>query len=91
MPKDAAPAATRVAGPDDSPAPAALAQATAAIGLSDPNPRVGCVITGRDPADPWAMGHTQQAGGPHAEDPGESTSICIYEGPGAHKPGTSGG
>jgi len=67
MPKDAAPAATRVAGPDDSPAPAALAQATAAIGLSDPNPRVGCVITGRDPADPWAMGHTQQAGGPHAE------------------------
>lgn len=37
-----------------------------AIGLSDPNPRVGCMIadaSGRE----LGSGHTQQAGGPHAE------------------------
>jgi diaminohydroxyphosphoribosylaminopyrimidine deaminase/5-amino-6-(5-phosphoribosylamino)uracil reductase len=45
----------------------ALDIAHAAIGLSDPNPRVGCVITAADPAAAWARGHTQQAGGPHAE------------------------
>lgn len=44
----------------------ALALSRQAIGLSDPNPRVGCVIT-----DPHGRllgaGHTLQAGGPHAE------------------------
>lgn len=40
-------------------------QAQFALGLSDPNPRVGCVLVQGD-----AMvgdGHTQAAGGPHAE------------------------
>ncbi len=44
----------------------ALALAQHAVGLSDPNPRVGCVITtacGRV----IGRGHTQKAGGPHAE------------------------
>ncbi len=44
----------------------AIELAQAAIGLSDPNPRVGCVLH-----DANGMlvgeGHTQQAGGPHAE------------------------
>lgn len=37
-----------------------------ALGLSDPNPRVGCVILGRDGQE-LGRGSTQQAGGPHAE------------------------
>jgi diaminohydroxyphosphoribosylaminopyrimidine deaminase/5-amino-6-(5-phosphoribosylamino)uracil reductase len=42
----------------------ALALATTAIGLTEPNPRVGCVIAG----DGWtAEGHTQRAGDAHAE------------------------
>jgi len=44
----------------------AAANADQAIGLSDPNPRVGCFIadaSGRT----LGAGHTQQAGGPHAE------------------------
>ena len=42
----------------------ALALATAAIGLTEPNPRVGCVIAG----DGWSVeGHTQRAGDAHAE------------------------
>jgi diaminohydroxyphosphoribosylaminopyrimidine deaminase/5-amino-6-(5-phosphoribosylamino)uracil reductase len=42
----------------------ALALAESAIGLTDPNPRVGCVIAGPG----WtAEGHTQPAGQPHAE------------------------
>ncbi|MEN9890170.1 MAG: riboflavin biosynthesis protein RibD [Pseudomonadota bacterium] len=44
----------------------ALALATQAIGLSEPNPRVGCVIAdaqGRMVGE----GHTQRVGGPHAE------------------------
>jgi diaminohydroxyphosphoribosylaminopyrimidine deaminase / 5-amino-6-(5-phosphoribosylamino)uracil reductase len=45
---------------------AALALAEQAIGLSDPNPRVGCVITRAD-GQVIGRGHTQQAGGPHAE------------------------
>jgi len=44
----------------------ALALAHAAIGLSEPNPRVGCVITAAD-GRVLGRGHTQQAGGPHAE------------------------
>jgi diaminohydroxyphosphoribosylaminopyrimidine deaminase/5-amino-6-(5-phosphoribosylamino)uracil reductase len=37
-----------------------------AIGLSEPNPRVGCVITDAN-GRTLGTGHTQQAGGPHAE------------------------
>ena len=55
------------AGPSCGPARMALDIASAAIGLSDPNPRVGCVITPADLTATWAWGHTQQAGGPHAE------------------------
>ncbi|MBS0444349.1 MAG: bifunctional diaminohydroxyphosphoribosylaminopyrimidine deaminase/5-amino-6-(5-phosphoribosylamino)uracil reductase RibD [Proteobacteria bacterium] len=44
----------------------ALALAQQAIGLSDPNPRVGCVIVAPD-GSVIGRGHTQQAGGPHAE------------------------
>ena len=44
----------------------ALALAAQAIGLSDPNPRVGCVITASD-GRVLGRGHTQKAGGPHAE------------------------
>ncbi|MBC7954811.1 MAG: riboflavin biosynthesis protein RibD, partial [Cytophagales bacterium] len=44
----------------------ALALAAQAIGLSEPNPRVGCVITASD-GRVLGRGHTQQAGGPHAE------------------------
>ncbi len=44
----------------------ALALAHDAIGLTEPNPRVGCVITAPD-GRVIGRGHTQQAGGPHAE------------------------
>jgi diaminohydroxyphosphoribosylaminopyrimidine deaminase/5-amino-6-(5-phosphoribosylamino)uracil reductase len=44
----------------------ALALAERAIGLSDPNPRVGCVITAAD-GSVIGRGHTQEAGGAHAE------------------------
>ena len=44
----------------------ALALAHSAIGLSEPNPRVGCVITAPD-GRVLGRGHTQQAGGAHAE------------------------
>ncbi len=44
----------------------ALALAGQAIGLSEPNPRVGCVITDQR-GRVLGEGHTQQAGGPHAE------------------------
>ena len=44
----------------------ALALAHDAIGLSEPNPRVGCVITAAD-GRVLGRGHTQQAGGAHAE------------------------
>ncbi|MFL6698016.1 MAG: bifunctional diaminohydroxyphosphoribosylaminopyrimidine deaminase/5-amino-6-(5-phosphoribosylamino)uracil reductase RibD [Vitreoscilla sp.] len=44
-----------------------LALAEQAIGLSDPNPRVGCVIVSADGASLLGQGHTQAAGGPHAE------------------------
>lgn len=48
------------------PWPLALALARQAIALSEPNPRVGCVITSPQ-GDVIGQGHTQQAGGPHAE------------------------
>ena len=44
-----------------------LAQAELAVGLSDPNPRVGCVIVAPDGHTLLGRGHTQAAGGPHAE------------------------
>ncbi|MET0520343.1 MAG: bifunctional diaminohydroxyphosphoribosylaminopyrimidine deaminase/5-amino-6-(5-phosphoribosylamino)uracil reductase RibD [Burkholderiaceae bacterium] len=44
----------------------ALRLAALAIGLSDPNPRVGCVIIGRD-GQLLGAGHTQPAGQAHAE------------------------
>ena len=44
----------------------ALALAANAIGLSDPNPRVGCVIVGAEGAV-LGRGFTQEAGGAHAE------------------------
>ncbi|WP_233151835.1 bifunctional diaminohydroxyphosphoribosylaminopyrimidine deaminase/5-amino-6-(5-phosphoribosylamino)uracil reductase RibD [Pelomonas sp. KK5] len=44
----------------------ALALAEGAIGLSDPNPRVGCVILAAD-GRVIGAGHTQEAGQAHAE------------------------
>jgi len=44
----------------------ALALAQGSIGLSEPNPRVGCVI-GHADGRVLAQGFTQEAGGPHAE------------------------
>lgn len=44
----------------------ALALAQRAVGLSEPNPRVGCVLVAPD-GTVAGQGHTQQAGGPHAE------------------------
>jgi diaminohydroxyphosphoribosylaminopyrimidine deaminase/5-amino-6-(5-phosphoribosylamino)uracil reductase len=44
----------------------ALALAERAIGLSDPNPRVGCVVVAADGAV-LGRGHTQEAGAAHAE------------------------
>jgi diaminohydroxyphosphoribosylaminopyrimidine deaminase / 5-amino-6-(5-phosphoribosylamino)uracil reductase len=44
----------------------ALAQAESVIGLTEPNPRVGCVI-GHADGRVLGRGATQQPGGPHAE------------------------
>jgi diaminohydroxyphosphoribosylaminopyrimidine deaminase / 5-amino-6-(5-phosphoribosylamino)uracil reductase len=44
----------------------ALELAENAIGLSDPNPRVGCIL-GFENGTIAGKGHTQAAGGPHAE------------------------
>ena len=44
----------------------ALALAETAIGNTEPNPRVGCVI-GSDDGRVFGTGATQEAGGPHAE------------------------
>ena len=44
----------------------ALQQAQLAVRLSNPNPRVGCVLTNAH-GRILGQGHTQQAGGPHAE------------------------
>jgi diaminohydroxyphosphoribosylaminopyrimidine deaminase / 5-amino-6-(5-phosphoribosylamino)uracil reductase len=43
-----------------------LALAAQAVGVSEPNPRVGCVIVNQD-GHLIGRGHTQEAGGPHAE------------------------
>jgi diaminohydroxyphosphoribosylaminopyrimidine deaminase/5-amino-6-(5-phosphoribosylamino)uracil reductase len=44
----------------------ALSLAREALWLTSPNPRVGCVITAAD-GTVLGQGHTQRAGGPHAE------------------------
>ena len=44
----------------------ALAQAAQSLLLTSPNPRVGCVIVNPS-GNPLGQGHTQAAGGPHAE------------------------
>jgi len=44
----------------------ALDAANLAIGLSEPNPRVGCVL-GLADGTVFGIGYTQEAGGPHAE------------------------
>ncbi|MGN6526130.1 MAG: bifunctional diaminohydroxyphosphoribosylaminopyrimidine deaminase/5-amino-6-(5-phosphoribosylamino)uracil reductase RibD [Burkholderiaceae bacterium] len=44
-----------------------LALAEQATGLTDPNPRVGCLIVSADGGAILGQGHTQAAGGPHAE------------------------
>src|SRR5688572_10057522 len=45
----------------------ALALARRAVGLSEPNPRVGCVIVSADGQAILGEGHTQKAGEAHAE------------------------
>ncbi len=45
----------------------ALVLARQAIGLSEPNPRVGCVIVSADGAQVLGRGHTQARGEAHAE------------------------
>ncbi len=44
----------------------ALTLAAGSIGLTEPNPRVGCVL-GAEDGTVFGRGATQQAGGPHAE------------------------
>ena len=51
---------------DPTPMHEALALAHESIALSEPNPRVGCVITAAD-GRVIGRGHTQEAGGAHAE------------------------
>mgnify|MGYP002138716491 CR=1 FL=1 len=46
--------------------PSTLSLAAGSIGLSQPNPRVACLISSRD-GHLLGQGHTQRAGGPHAE------------------------
>ena len=52
--------------PSDTPWNRCLEFAELSLLLSNPNPRVGCVITAADGRE-IGSGHTQQAGGPHAE------------------------
>ena len=62
-----------MAVPSPAPAPSgaalqrALLLAEGAVGLSDPNPRVGCVVTSADGRETLGEGHTQAAGAAHAE------------------------
>lgn len=63
MPTDLPPSSLT---PTDHPMQRALALAQQALWLSSPNPRVGCVITDAHGLV-LGQGHTQRAGGPHAE------------------------
>jgi diaminohydroxyphosphoribosylaminopyrimidine deaminase/5-amino-6-(5-phosphoribosylamino)uracil reductase len=65
-PFDAALAAASNADADTRALAQAVALARGAIGLSEPNPRVGCVLVSAK-GEVIGQGHTQQAGGPHAE------------------------
>lgn len=66
-PSSAAAAPTAPLSPQDlDHLAAALALAEQAIGLTDPNPRVGCIITSSQ-GDVLGTGHTQPAGQAHAE------------------------
>jgi len=58
--------ATTTTSPASARMAEALALAREAIGVSDPNPRVGCVIVAGD-GTVLGRGHTQQAGAAHAE------------------------
>ena len=58
------PALTLTGAP--TPMQRALALAQQGLWLTSPNPRVGCVITAPD-SRILGEGHTQRAGGPHAE------------------------
>ena len=51
---------------DQGPLSDALERSRQSLTLSNPNPRVGCVILAPDGRE-IGRGHTQQAGGPHAE------------------------
>lgn len=53
--------------PLEAPMARALALAQGAVGLTEPNPRVGCVITSADGSQWLGQGHTQAAGQAHAE------------------------
>jgi diaminohydroxyphosphoribosylaminopyrimidine deaminase/5-amino-6-(5-phosphoribosylamino)uracil reductase len=66
MPPTEPPNATAFTPADQTAMREALALAAQAIGLTDPNPRVGCVILDAH-GQVIGRGHTQQAGGPHAE------------------------
>ncbi|HWH80779.1 MAG TPA: bifunctional diaminohydroxyphosphoribosylaminopyrimidine deaminase/5-amino-6-(5-phosphoribosylamino)uracil reductase RibD [Burkholderiaceae bacterium] len=57
---------TAAPAPFATPMHEALALAHGAVGLSEPNPRVGCVIVGAD-GRTLGRGHTQRAGEAHAE------------------------
>jgi diaminohydroxyphosphoribosylaminopyrimidine deaminase/5-amino-6-(5-phosphoribosylamino)uracil reductase len=52
--------------PPPPPITTALDLAAQGLRLTSPNPRVGCVIVGAD-GQVLGQGHTQRAGGPHAE------------------------
>jgi len=60
------PRAMTTAAIDDALMQSALAQAQAAIGLTEPNPRVGCVIA-TPQGRVLGLGHTQAVGQAHAE------------------------
>lgn len=51
---------------NEGPLTDAVRQAQQSLTLSNPNPRVGCVLVAPDGRE-IGRGHTQQAGGPHAE------------------------
>lgn len=53
--------------PARAPMRRALQLAEGAVGLSEPNPRVGCVIVSADGHHTLGEGHTQAAGSAHAE------------------------
>lgn len=66
MHPDSSPSGTPLSPQDLQHLAAALALAEQAIGLTDPNPRVGCIITTAQ-GEVLGAGHTQPAGQAHAE------------------------